>query len=211
MDRHEWDRRYEGHDLVWTAEPNRFVREAVAGLAPGSALDLACGEGRNAVWLAGRGWTVTGVDFSEVALAKARALAERRGVEGVRLVTADLTTFVPARGAFDLVVVAYLQLPAAALGPILDRAIDAVAPGGTFFLVAHDRANLECGHGGPRSPDVLYGAADVTPRLSGFTIVESGVRERPVDLDGGGRAVALDAVVRAVLVVRSPDPADDGG
>jgi SAM-dependent methyltransferase len=206
MDRDDWNRRYEGNDLIWTAEPNRFVREATSGLEPGTALDLACGEGRNAVWLAEQGWSVTGVDFSEVALAKARGLAARRGVTGVRFVAEDLTAYVPAPGAFDLVVLAYLHLPSAALGPILDRAVAAVASGGTFFLVAHDRANLRHGHGGPRSPDVLYGAGDVTPRLTGFEIVESGVRERPVDLDDGGRAIALDAVVRAVRRVRTADP-----
>lgn len=198
MDRDAWNRRYEGRDLLWTAEPNRFLREVAEDLRPGTALDLACGEGRNAVWLAERGWTVTGVDFADVALGKARELASRRGVRTVRFELADVALYRPEPGSFDLVVVAYLQLPKADLAPILDRAAAAVAPGGTFFLVAHDPTNLEHGHGGPRSPDVLVASADVVPHLEGFDVLASGIRERPVDLDDGGRATALDAVVRAV-------------
>ncbi len=80
MEREEWDERYASHELLWHAEPNRFVVEEVGDLAPGTALDLACGEGRNAVWLAEQGWRATGVDFSAVALAKGRRMAEQRGV-----------------------------------------------------------------------------------------------------------------------------------
>lgn len=75
-----WDRRYAGSELVWTSEANRFLAAEAEGLAVGRALDLACGEGRNAVWLAQRGWQVTGVDFSQVGLDKAARLAEQRGV-----------------------------------------------------------------------------------------------------------------------------------
>ena len=79
MDSHGWDQRYVGRELVWTSEPNRFLVQAVEGLAPGRALDLACGEGRNAIWLAERGWQATGVDFSKVGLEKARQLEDARG------------------------------------------------------------------------------------------------------------------------------------
>jgi len=75
VDRHDWDARYAETELVWSAEPNRFVETELAALAPGRALDLAAGEGRNAIWLATRGWTVTVVDFSRVALEKASNLA----------------------------------------------------------------------------------------------------------------------------------------
>ena len=81
LKREDWDARYAGSLLLWTAEPNRFLVAEADGLRPGRALDLASGEGRNAVWLAERGWRVTAVDFSPVALAKARALAARRGVD----------------------------------------------------------------------------------------------------------------------------------
>src|SRR5690348_14293140 len=105
MDRAEWDRRYAGTELVWTAEPNRFVVQEVAGLPPGRALDLAAGEGRNAVWLAERGWAVTAVDFSAVGLDKARRLAAERGVEA-GWVVADVLEYVPEPGAYDLVLIA---------------------------------------------------------------------------------------------------------
>src|SRR5690242_3987552 len=109
MDRDEWDRRYAGTELLWTARPNRFLVAEVDGLAPGRALDLACGEGRNAVWLADRGWRATGVDFSRVALEKAQRLAEAHGLV-VEWVEADLVGYVPEPGAFDLVILFYLQV-----------------------------------------------------------------------------------------------------
>src|ERR1022692_4898294 len=78
MKSEEWDKRYAGQELVWTAEPNRFVVAELKDLAPGRALDLGAGEGRNAVWLASAGWQVTAVDFSAVGLDKGRRLAENR-------------------------------------------------------------------------------------------------------------------------------------
>jgi 2-polyprenyl-3-methyl-5-hydroxy-6-metoxy-1,4-benzoquinol methylase len=66
--REDWNARYAASELLWTAEPNRLFAAEIAGLEPGRALDLACGEGRNAVWLAEQGWRVTAVDFSDVAL-----------------------------------------------------------------------------------------------------------------------------------------------
>ena len=196
MDRHAWDERYRGSELLWTAEPNRFLVAETAGLEPGRALDLACGEGRNAVWLASRGFAVTGVDFSEVALGKAARLAEARGVD-VEWVAADLLAYEPAPRSFDLVVVLYLQLPEAELRPVLRGAAAAVAPGGTFFLVAHDRTNLAEGHGGPRDARVLYSAGDVVAELDGFEVVRAERVERDVQTPEGER-IALDALVRAV-------------
>ena len=90
----DWDRRYAEPHLVWSAEPNRFLVEELAGLPPGPALDLACGEGRNAIWLARRGWEVAGVDFSGVAIDKAGRMAAEAGVEA-RFVRADLAGYVP--------------------------------------------------------------------------------------------------------------------
>jgi len=197
MDRDDWNRRYAGTELLWTATPNRFLVSEVGSLPAGRALDLGCGEGRNAVWLADRGFRVDAVDFSDVGLAKGRRLAERRGVE-VAWVEADLGEFVPAERSYDLVIVFYLQLPWGSLRPVLRRAAAAVASGGTFLLVAHDRSNLEHGHGGPQSPEVLYTADDVVRELGPLEIVESGTRRRPVDLEGGGTVDAIDCLVRAV-------------
>src|ERR1700712_1041252 len=82
MDAQTWDERYAAAGLVWSATPNQFVAAELAALPPGRALDLACGEGRNALWLADRGWQVTAVDFSRVALDKGRALAARQAGSG---------------------------------------------------------------------------------------------------------------------------------
>jgi len=197
IDREEWNRRYAGRELLWTARPNRFLVAEAESLPPGRALDVACGEGRNAVWLAEQGWRVTGVDFSDVALAKARDLAEARGV-GADWVHADLNDYRPTPDAYDLVLVFYLQLPARERGPILRAAADAVAPGGVLLVVAHDSANLEHGFGGPQDREVLYTADDVVADLdgTGLEIARAEQVERPVETPDGGRT-ALDALVRA--------------
>lgn len=195
VDRDDWNCRYQGDDLLWTDRPNRFLVAEVGGLEPGRALDLACGEGRNAVWLAGQGWQVTGVDFSQAAIEKARLLAENRGVE-VDWVCADLLEHAPPPEAFELVIVFYLQLPAEGRRKIFPRAASAVAPGGTFLLVAHDSSNLERGFGGPRDPAVLYGAEGVVSVLDGFEIEQAGPVLRTVETADGPRE-AIDALVRA--------------
>lgn len=193
----DWDRRYAGSDLLWTATPNRFLVAEAGDLLPGRALDLATGEGRNAVWLAEQGWQVVGVDFSEAGLEKARRLAAARGVEA-EWVAADLLEYRPEPRAFDLVLVFYLQLPESERRPILRAAADAAAAGGTLLVVAHDSSNLEHGHGGPRDPDVLYTPGDVVRGLdgSGLEIERADVVQRPVETPDGER-IALDALVRA--------------
>ena len=197
MDSRAWDERYGGRQLLWTSEPNRFLVSETTVLTPARALDLACGEGRNAVWLSERGWRVTGVDFSKVALEKARALARARGVRA-EWVAADLLEYQPETAAFGLVIAFYLQLGASERTPIVARAARAVAPGGTFLLVGHDSANIEHGHGGPQAPAVLYTAQDIVSDLrgSGLTVERAECVERPVETPDGVR-VALDALVRA--------------
>ena len=197
MKREDWNQRYEGTELVWTIRPNRFLVAEVEGMKPGRALDLACGEGRHSIWLAGLDWDVRAVDFSDVAIAKGRELAERHAVQ-VEWEVADLNGYVPEPESADLVIVFYLQLPAEERTPILRRAASAVAPGGTFLLVAHHSRNLEHGHGGPKSPDVLYSPEDVVADLdgSGLELERAESVERPVETPEGER-VAIDALVRA--------------
>jgi len=163
-------------------------------MAPGRALDLACGAGRNAVWLAERGWTVTGVDFSDVALENARRLAAERGVE-VEWVEGDLLEWRPS-GEFDLVAVLYLQLPAEERRAVLARAAAAVAPGGTLLVVGHDLQNLNGGHGGPKDPAVLFTPDDVAAELPGLEIEKAERVLRPVATEDG-EVQAIDALVRA--------------
>src|SRR3954447_14784733 len=135
MDARAWDERYAASELVWSATPNQFVAAELTDLAPGRALDLAAGEGRNAIWLAGRGWTVTASDFSAVGLDKGRQLAEHAGVaDRIAWVTADATTTEwPAE--HDLVVIAYLQLVEAERREAVRRGFAALQPGGRLVLV----------------------------------------------------------------------------
>jgi SAM-dependent methyltransferase len=193
----DWNQRYSEKELLWSVQPNRFLVAEIEGMAPGRALDLACGEGRHAVWLAQLGWTAQAVDFSDVAIEKGRRLAEAHGVE-VEWTVADLTEYEPEARAADLVLVFYLQLPEDERRAVVRTAADAVAPGGTFLLVGHDLRNLERGHGGPSSPTVLYTPEDVVSDLagSGLEIERAETVDRTVDTPDGER-VAIDALVRA--------------
>lgn len=196
MEAADWDDRYRDTDLVWSAGPNQFVERFCVDLPAGRSIDLAAGEGRNAVWLAERGWDSTAVDFSDVALDKARRIAERRGVT-ITTEVVDLTRYEPEAGAYDLVVVAYLQLVDDELTPILRRAAAAVAAGGTFLLVCHDLDNIEHGYGGPQHPPVLTTPAQVVAAIGdGFVVDRAEVAERHVQTDEGERT-ALDTLVVA--------------
>lgn len=189
----DWDRKYAEKEQLWAAEPNRTFAEEAAGLTPGRALDLACGEGRHAVWLARLGWSVTAVDFSEVAIGKGRARAAREAVE-IDFRTVDLLEFVPEQHAFDLVLVLFLQLPADELRLVLSRAATALATGGTFLLVGHHLENLTEGVGGPSDPGVLYTADDIVAELSGLEIQKAGRILRSVE---DADRPAIDVLVRA--------------
>jgi ubiquinone/menaquinone biosynthesis C-methylase UbiE len=191
-----WDERYAGRDYIWDVEPNRFVAEHLAALAPGTAVDLAAGEGRNAVWLADCGWRVIAVDFSTVGLDKARRLAIDRGVaDRVEAVEADALTYRPEQPV-DLVVVAYLQIPAYQQRVALERAAAWLRPGGTILVVAHDRTNVEHGHGGPTDPDHCYDLEATVAALAGLDISTARIAERVVETEAGPRT-ALDTLVVA--------------
>jgi SAM-dependent methyltransferase len=196
VDSNSWDARYASSPgLVWSAEANRFVVESVSGLAPGAALDLAAGEGRNAVWLAERGWRVTAVDFAAVAVERGRELAAQRGVQ-VEWRVADVTAYRPVPGSYDLVLISYLHLRAADLARVLDSARRALRPGGTLVVVGHDLANLRGGTGGPQDPAVLLTPEIVVDGLAGLRIQRAETARRPV-ATADGTVDALDTVVVA--------------
>jgi SAM-dependent methyltransferase len=170
MDAAAWDERYAGTALVWSATPNQFVAAELADLPPGRAVDLAAGEGRNALWLASRGWDVTAVDFSAAGLAKGKAVED--GIapgNPVTWVCADVLTWQP-EAPYDLAVLAYLQLPADQRRTAHRTAVEALRPGGTFLLVAHDSTNLTEGTGGPQDASVLMTAEDVLADLAGLQV-----------------------------------------
>ena len=189
-----WDRRYAGAELVWRADPNQAVVAELQAVKPGRALDVGCGEGRDAVWLAERGWKVTAVDFSAVAIEKARALAQIRLV-AIRWIVADLGEWPVKPASFDLVLLAYVHV-ARAERPALHRAMaEAVAPGGTLLVVAHDTTNPSEGTGGPQDPERLFGPEDVVADVAGtgLEVVRAGRLTREVK---GAAAPAIDALVR---------------
>ena len=197
MDRQGWNDRYAAADLVWTAEPNRTFATETASLPPGKALDLGAGEGRNAIWLAQRGWTATAVDFSDVALAKAAQLAEASDVE-IETIAADVTTYTPPTRAYDLVAVIYLHLPARQRTQVHRRAAAALNPGGTLVVLGHDTTNLTDGHGGPQDAEVLFTPDDVVSDLeaTGLTVIKAERVHRTVTTPDGDRT-AIDALVTA--------------
>jgi 2-polyprenyl-3-methyl-5-hydroxy-6-metoxy-1,4-benzoquinol methylase len=194
---HQWDERYRGDDQVWTSTPNQFLLAEVADLPVGRAVDLACGEGRNSIWLAEQGWDVTGVDFSPVGLVKAERFAHLRGVE-VTWIRCAVEAWDPPAAGYDLVTMLHLQLPQPARSAALAAAASAVAPGGVFLVVAHDADNLARGYGGPQDPDVLYRVSDVTEAAvdAGLTVVRAEQAIRVVETDDGSKE-AVDLVVRA--------------
>jgi SAM-dependent methyltransferase len=198
--RERWNRRWAGERADASTAPSRFLVAEVADLRPGTALDLACGSGRNAVWLAERGWRVTAVDFSEVAIRMARRLAAERRIE-VGWVEADVVTWTAASRTYDLVCVLYLQLPALERKAVLARAADALRPGGTLLVVGHDLLNLTEGWGGPTQPDVLFTPDDVAAEI-GDLAVEKAQRVRRTVEELGAAHEAIDALVRA----RRPPP-----
>ena len=193
MRREAWDRKYAETERLWGRDPNRFLVTEVSDLPPGRALDLACGEGRNAIWLAELGWRTTGVDFSQVAIAKARERASQASLD-VEFVCADLLDYEPERDAYDLVLLFYLQLPRDELRLVLERAAGALAAGGTFLLVGHDLVNITDGVGGPSDPAVLYTPDDIVAELPGLEIEKA---ERVLRDVADADRPAIDALVRA--------------
>ena len=196
MNREDWDRKYAGRELLWTEAPSRFLVSEIAHMLLAGHSISRCGEGRNAVWLADQGWDVKGVDFSEVAIRKARRLAAQRSV-APDFVVSDLLSWHAERARYDLVVIFYLQLPEVERREVLRNAAAALAPGGTLLVVAHHRANLTEGWGGPTSPEVLYTEADVAADVSELTVERAERVTRRVQ-DAGGEAEAIDLLVRAV-------------
>jgi SAM-dependent methyltransferase len=191
-----WNRWYAETDYGW-APASSSVRSELNGLAPGRALDLGAGDGRHAVWLAGRGWHVQAMDFSTEALLIGR---ERAFAEGVTdLITwsvADATAHTPAPGSLDLVLAAFLHLPGTDLEGTIARTAPGLAPGGLFLYIGHDPADPRESALGPRTAAVLHDSARVAAwaRRSGLHVQSAETRSRPVP---GSRRPALDCVVLA--------------
>jgi len=203
MDSEKWDRRYRDTDLKEHQAPSVILEEQIKNLTPGKALDLAAGEGRNAIYLARQGWQVTAVDFSPVAVENGRGMAEHEGVS-IAWNLADLADYLPEQEAFDLVCLFYLHVPRELFSKVLNKASGALRPGGTLLVVGHDLSNLTEGYGGPRTPDILYTPEDVTEILDFMQIKEARRESHPGDHGNTDREkIQIDCVVRAVKPVRS--------
>ncbi|SCE72140.1 Methyltransferase domain-containing protein [Micromonospora viridifaciens] len=161
-----WDELYQRRDQVWSGRANSVLAEVVEPLPPGTALDLGCGEGGDAIWLAGRGWRVTAVDVSATALGRLTAAATRAGVAS-RITAArhDLTRTFPA-GSYDLVSAQFLQSPLELPREVVLRAaVRAVAPGGRLLVVEHGApppwARESHPHARFASPEEILAALDL--------------------------------------------------
>jgi SAM-dependent methyltransferase len=190
MDATAWDERYRATELLWSAGPNMFVENRLADHEPGVGLDLASGEGRNAIWLAARGWDMTAVDFSGVAIERGERMSDQ-----VRFVEADVFGWEPDT-TFDLVLIAYLQVEAEPLSDLVRKCAGWLSPGGELFMIGHDVSNIAEGVGGPQVPEILWDHELMLQWLGDLEIIEAGVVERPVDVDGEMR-YARDTLIRA--------------
>ena len=182
----DWDQRYVER-RQWSSGPNALVAELLADLPPGDAVDLAAGEGRHALWLAGRGWRVTAVDFSTVGLSRGR---EQPGAQRVTWVAADVLTWTAPEASLDLVLVAYLHLPEQDIDAVLTHAVGRLRPGGRLLVLGHDVDNIAHGVGGPQEPAILHSVARLAPVAALLDVdrLEQVRRETP-------EGVALDTLL----------------
>lgn len=196
-----WNERYSTRGMVWGTEPNRFLADYAAGLTPRRVLDLGCGQGRNAVWLATLGHRVTGIDQSPVAIEQARRLAADHTVEVIFRVANVVEDWTPPSGAFDLVVLSYLQLPPHDRRVAHAKATEAVAPGGTVWLIAHHSDNITNGVGGPPYPEVLFDERALADDFGNLVLVRNEKVYRSVEGEDGLVRAAHDIL----LVANKPD------
>jgi SAM-dependent methyltransferase len=195
-----WDERYSSSQRVWSGRPNQRLVEEVGDLAPGTAMDVGCGEGADAVWLAGAGWTVTGVDVSGVALDRAAAHAAEAGVgERTSWLRADVFAGDPLPGGFDLVSAAFVHVPPDAFDAVYGALAAAVAPGGSQVVLAHHPDDVHTGLRNSELSHLLF-APDAVTRLlppGEWDVVTADVRTREHVSEGETFQVS-DTVVRAI-------------
>ncbi len=182
-----WDARYEAKGALWGAEPNQFLAEVAEALNPGTALDLGCGQGRNSLWLASRGFAVTGLDISPVAIEQARAVAAELDIDA-SFESVDLTTWDPAGRVWDLVVLTYLHLSGERRPVVHGAAKRAVAPGGRLVVIAHHLDNFENGVGGPPVPELLFTEQQLADDFSDLEILRN---EKVIRTTAEGDAIDL--------------------
>lgn len=194
----EWDARYGERDAgMWSGRPNGRLVVEVADLRPGRALDVGCGEGADAIWLAQQGWTVTAIDVSAVAVRRGQEAAERLGVT-VEWLCGDALSTPLADGSFDLVSLQYPALPKAAGDASVVALLHTVRSGGLLLAVYHDLDEEHRAHmkGGEFDPDDYVGVDDLRRLLDDDFTVELEAGLPRIDPPPGNPHVA-DVVLRA--------------
>lgn len=197
-----WDDRYAKVDSVWSITPNQFVVEYLSELPVGNMIDLAGGEGRNALWFASRGWQAENADISSVAIEKflARAAAEglRNRVTGTVISVDESASYKLAPA--DLGLIAYLQIPTEQLAESIRGLVAGLKTSATFFAVWHARENLTHGFGGPQREDVLPTAAELRAiaETVGLSILDCRLVDRVVEVDGETKR-AIDVILHATV------------
>lgn len=194
-----WDERYAAHDHVWSGRANPRLVEQATNLPPGVAVDVGCGEGADVVWLAERGWRVTGVDVSVVALDRARQHAAEAGLANrTSWLQADLVAGDALPGNADLVSVQYLHVPDAAFAAVYAAIAAAVRPGGVLLVVGHHPADRATGLRNPRLNHLLFGPERITGLLTdGWQVELADAPTREVAGEDGHPVVVTDTVVLA--------------
>lgn len=193
LDAESWDHLYGEKEWALSLKPNGILVDLVASLDAGRALDLGAGEGRNTVWLAQRGWRVTAVDFSRVAIEKAQRRVEKCGLEA-EFVVADLADFRPAAGAYDLVLSAYVHPKAAQRRAMFAVAGEAVAPGGHLLVLGLDLAGVRPGRSERTEPERRYTPGRLAGAFPGIELVRCESLTREVQT-AGGPVRAVDTLV----------------
>jgi SAM-dependent methyltransferase len=197
-----WDELYRSHPALWSGKPNPHLVAEAGGLGPGIALDIGAGEGADAIWLAGRGWRVTAVDLSGVALERAAAHAAGSGAEiaeRIEWLHEDVTSWDPGPARYDLVSAQYLHLPAAPRQALFTRLAAAVAVNGTLLIVGHHPADLQTTMPRPQMPELFFTGDDIAVSLDPgeWEIVTNAAPARHAT-DPDGHAVTIhDTVLRA--------------
>jgi SAM-dependent methyltransferase len=195
-----WDNRYSSAGQLWSGQPNAQLAAHTADLVPGEALDAGCGEGADAIWLARRGWTVTAVDVSAVALERAASAALAVGGDIAKEITwrrEDLLAWGPEPDRYDLVSAQFMHFPRAELAAFHQRLAAAVRPGGTLLLIAHHPEDLHAARHG--RPDLFWYAEDIAASLEPgrweVSVAEASGRSA---IDHDGQPVTVrDTVLRA--------------
>lgn len=194
-----WDERYGGADYVYGTEPNDFLRGQIENLPPGRVLCVAEGEGRNAVFLAEHGFTVTAIDQSAVGLAKAKHLAAERGVQ-IETVVTDLADFSIEPNSWDAIVSIFAHTPPPVRRHVHSEAIRGLKPGGAFLLEAYRPEQLEYKTGGPPVVEMMMTLELLRAELPGLDVEYA--QETVRDVNEGKLHTGQGAVVQ--LLARKP-------